>query len=302
MSTYPLGNFDFLRVFDSDSNCVPKDSIPHLEDHFELSEVAFKISALISAPGFECPKLDENKFYTHPLFLIQQNQIPGKTIQTDASKCKEWLSAKFHIPDDKVKIASVFMKITTKYWDHLDETLRFYACIWQKPHMLERVKRFMVAREYAHVQAQRRNPRTFLWWNENIFSRRNLTGRATILENLLIGTGIPLVFLGIVSYANTTIPTLAFVIAAIAAVAYITFGLVNLYVARRQEKEADIRGLEITKDKEAAQLFFEALDKSQRESSYTLVRWIFKPIEYLLGDKSLEDRFTYLKIDHTGKK
>lgn len=278
---------------------IPEHSIPRLEDQFDLPKIDFKFTGVISAPGFECRSLRNDTFSVHPLFLIQQNQIPAKTFQTDIFACRIWLSSKFGIPEDKVRVEGN-RKITSTFWNHLDKTLRFYEHIWQKPHMLERVKRFMVAREYAHVQAQRKNPTTFLWWNEYIFSRRNVTCRAEIVNSLFLAPIVSYSF-GILSMAVIP-PLLAFGIATITALAFMIFNFVNIYVARRQEKEADIHALEITKDKEAAKLFFEALDKSQRESSYTLIRWVFKPIEYLLGDKSLEDRFACLKIAHSSKK
>lgn len=286
---------------------------PILHTRGLLEEVADKagvylgkpnLSAVIPAPGL--PVIINYLPTIHPLFFLCPENIPEeiRSLLADnetagIAALQRWIKRMFNIPNNY----RTYSGDSHYYIVDFKEPAKFYLRLWEKPEMLERVKKYIVTRSILQSTKTQ-------WSDINSLAMFNYPAGQTACIKMMIITilGVIVMLLGFMPYTFIHSDKIfALLFAAFfqvvgLALIWLAFSTCSeVFQAKRLEKEIDVEALKITKDFEAAKFFFEALHKHHEENTWTLTRWIFKPIDYLFGEKSLEQRIQYLEEVELGE-
>lgn len=237
--------------------------------------IAVGIAPIIHYVGADTEK---HTIYIHPLLLITPSNLP-KHLAIDGpndsilnqpsyfSNLSAWLSKQF--------------SLNTRYFDSLPSLFHQHIRFWDTPKTLDRIRRFALAHEVAHIHL---NHRKNFWENK--------VGAVT--------------FFAVGALALSSFHSLAFSLLYATGIAYVVLrissALRKYFQQQAFEKEADLAAIKITKDYEGAKLFFEALHNTTVSSWHHLSAWqklyrvITSPEELLdLSHPSPQTRLQYIR-------
>lgn len=239
----------------------------------KFQPIHIKVSTITS---YAAARTNNKTVYLHPLTLLEPSDLPRELqvsgpndpkLQTSLyfRNLKTWLSQKFSIPEKE------FTSLRT-FFD-------FHLRLWEKPHLIKRVKKFAIAHELGHIF---HNHTTAQW-------DRFFAFVLTLFFCFLIVDIVPLAL-----YCAS-----AFVVAD---ASQRLLKALRQYSEQYQEIEADKAAIKLTGDFPAAKAFFKGLDahyKRVRDSMTPLrkiVRFITAPERFFhLSHPSPQTRIAYLE-------
>lgn len=174
----------------------------------------------------------------------------------------------------------------------------FCAFLQKNPAQYESVLKFILTREFLFLKKQRKAPLRVFWYrvfNANVNERR-ISGLLTssficlaVISFLYIHLMLLLPALiekcfGILLGANFFVG--AVLLLCVLNTIQILHDLSVMYRQKQRERSVCKKAIDITKNPEAAKIFYEALNYSKWEDSFFLVRWVFRPLEKFFGEFS----------------
>jgi hypothetical protein len=182
---------------------------------------------------------DTKILYLHPLVLLSPKDLPRDLRITGGDDPKLRSSAYFL----KLKnFLSRTFQIDAEHIPALEKVFLVHARLWEKPHLLNQVRKFVIAHEVSHIYF----------------------GHATRLWDAPLAQIVSLVatvfFLGAFALPVALVVSLVMI-----HIFFQGFKLLRGFSQQFQEREADLKALEITKDFPGARAFFKALDQSYQD-------------------------------------
>lgn len=213
---------------------------------------------------------DQKKLHIHPLLCISPEDLPSQlrvsgpddpVLKTGLyfAQLKKWLAIKFDLPE--------------KNLHGLEKIFTAYLHIWEDPKMCDRVRKFTIAHEMAHIYHQHST------WDDQVLA-------------LIISYFITC----LVCIVEITLDPFALFIT-LFVVSSIVFEQIYLYISRQQEHEADLTAFKVTKDWKAAETLFTAFHLLRRErwNKLWLIEKIFHTISSHKTHPLPEERMQYLQ-------
>lgn len=234
--------------------------------------VSVKISPL---PDIIHTSLSHKTLLIHPLFLLSPEDFPthlrvsgpeDAKIRSSRyfSSLQKWLSREFHIQKSHLL--------------GLEKKLLFHVHLWKRPAMIDRIKRFAIAHEIAHL-ALRHKQGTWDWYVSLAVSVI-----ATIALFALLPFAISVFLSMLATYS-----------------AFRFFAGARALLEKNDEIEADRAAVKATKDIEAAKACFAVLKEYQdfkwKNASLTqkMLTFLFRTEEILpISHPTPQSRTTYL--------
>ncbi|NGX26934.1 MAG: hypothetical protein K940chlam6_00861 [Chlamydiae bacterium] len=222
---------------------------------------------------------NNKKMYLHPLTLIGPEDLP-KDLQVKGPEDPRLQSSEYFMRL-KSFLARKF-EIDPKKISNLRAIFDMHLRTWQRPHLIDRIKRFAIAHEMGHLFHQHLT-RSWDRFFSFVFS---------ILITVLLLELLPIYLAIVLSIGVSDVSRRA-------------FKALREYSEQYQEKEADYIATKITKDFTAAKSFFKALDASYK-FQWDSASWMEKLSRILFHTESLfnishpspEARIQYLQAAH----
>ncbi|MDN3506054.1 MAG: M48 family metalloprotease [Simkaniaceae bacterium] len=214
--------------------------------------------------------------YMHPLTAIGPSDLPTNLRVTGPDDPK--LRSPHYFHHLKSFLANKFDIDPTKL-TNLRSIFDMHLRTWQNPKLISRIKRFAIAHEVGHIF---HGHQTRSW--DKFFG-------------YILSVIISVALLEFLPFFTAILCTIA-----VADVCYRGFKALREYSEQYQEKEADLKALEVTSDFIGAKAFFKALDRSYQKNWNQLNLWqrcqraILHPESlFHISHPSPETRINYLR-------
>lgn len=276
-------------------------------------ELRFSFYATLASPGISVLRekvtdVGTNiKVQLHPALLVQKKNLP-KELQVRGPEDPKfdsmyvhsfgsWLMREFNIPANKIR-HEPGRTVTTAYMLNTDSMATFCAFLQKNPAKYESVLNFILTREFLYLKKQQKDPLRVFWYrifNANV-DERSISGLLSSSFSCFAVFSIlsfQLVILlpefikncfGILLGSNFFVG--AVLLLCVLNTIQILHDLSVIYRQIQRERSVCKKAIDITKNPEAAKIFYEALNYSKWEDSFFLVRWVFRPLEKLFGELS----------------
>jgi len=176
--------------------------------------------------------------YLHPLTLIEPNDLPPSLRVNGPNDPK--LKSPHYFRQLKSYLAKTF-NVDPGKLSNLRSIFDMHLRTWKNPNLIKRIKRFAIAHEVGHIFYEH----TTKSWDR--------------FFGYLISVILSLALFELLPFLAAILCTIA-----IADISYRAFKALREYSEQYQEKEADLKALEVTRDFIGARAFFKALDKGYK--------------------------------------